>query len=44
MNLMNNDVFFNEMIKDIEDIRLELVLTRTSKIIYNYLVGREFYE
>ena len=33
--LMNNDVFFNEMIKDIEDIRLELVLTRTSKIIYN---------
>ena len=35
MNLMNNDVFFNEMIKDIEDIRLELVLTRTSKIIYN---------
>lgn len=35
MNLINNDVFFNEMIKDIEDIRLELVLTRTSKIIYN---------
>ena len=25
----------DEMIKDIEDIRLELVLTRTSKIIYN---------